>query len=245
MALTEQLARERTRILAAYSRREQALSERTYFGYDHAAHLVRQQERHRATLALLSRSGIERVDEATVLDVGCGEGDGLCDFLRWGAHVSGLAGVDLRPDVVERAKSRLGSVDVRVACGSALPFDDGAFSIVQQLTVFSSILDPELRHGVAREMMRVTAPGGCILSYDMRRANPQNRDVAAVTRSDLIDLFPQCEIMTRSLTLLPHRVRNWPGGLLEFVQPWLRKLGFGQTHLLAVIRPVGGGGIGQ
>jgi SAM-dependent methyltransferase len=49
-----------------------------------------------------------------------------------------------------------------------MPFEDGSFELVTQFTCLSSILDPAVRAAVARDMWRVLAPGGVVLSYDMR-----------------------------------------------------------------------------
>ncbi len=225
---------ERARIVDAYARRTR--DEQSYFGYEGTAHLHRQQERQRETLALLSAVGLQLAG-STVLDVGCGTGDGLLDFVRWGLTPAQLAGVDLRADALATAAKRLPGVDLHLSCATELPFAKQSFDIVQQATMFSSVLDLELRGAIADEMVRVLKPGGVILSYDTRRDNPRNADVGALTEDDLRSLFPDGHVTVRAITLAPHRVRGWSSSVLEAIQPWARWLGVGQTHLLALIRP--------
>ena len=56
-------------------------------------------------------------------------------------------------------------------------------------TVFTSIMDPDLRRHVAAEMMRVFKPNGFILWYDYHVNNPCNQDVPGVKRREIYQLF--------------------------------------------------------
>ena len=58
-----------------------------------------------------------------------------------------------------------------------LDFRTDSFDFVFQSTVFTSILDSEVRKEVAGEMLRVLKPGGVILWYDFHVNNPRNPDV--------------------------------------------------------------------
>ena len=94
-----------------------------------------------------------------VLDVGFGGGVGL-ELLR-AASPSSLAGVDHAEDAVGMARKRFGE-DVRLEVGSveALPFEDDAFDRV--LSVHTIYFWPDAEAG-ARELFRVTAPGGRVV----------------------------------------------------------------------------------
>lgn len=62
-----------------------------------------------------------------------------------------------------RRQGRFLLIDFR--CGNAenLPYEDESFDIVMQFTVFTSILDSEMKQNIAREMLRVIKPDGIIL----------------------------------------------------------------------------------
>ncbi|MCA8960648.1 MAG: class I SAM-dependent methyltransferase [Planctomycetes bacterium] len=222
------------RIADAYSRRDAlGVDQGEYFGYEDAAHVQRQQQRARWTLKLLDRHRCRPLED--VLDVGCGRGDGLVDFVRWGAEPRRLAGIDLRADVIGAARRRVTEADLRVGCGSELPFDDATFQVVQLSTVLSSVLEPELRRAMVREAWRVTRPGGGLLIYDTRRANPRNPDVAPVRAAEVTEWFPDVRPEIRTLTFLPHRARRMPPAFLEWGYTVLATVPFWRTHLLAWI----------
>jgi SAM-dependent methyltransferase len=121
------------------------------------------------------------------------------------------------------------------ANAASLDFPAGAFDLVLQATVFTSILDRELQARVAGEMMRVVKPGGLILWYDYYRDNPSNPDVRGVKRAEIHSLFPGCAIELERLTLAPPLARRVAPFsflacfLLEKI-PWLC------THYLGAIR---------
>lgn len=197
----ERTALEERRIGVAYARR-QSLASR----YSHLdpAHLYMVQERARGLLGLLRSTGFRTLRSARVLEVGCGDGQLLTELITWGARPEDLTGVDLLPARIAEARSRC-PADVRLETGraTALCFADGTFDIVLQATVFSSILDPEVRRCVAAEMLRVTKPRGLILWYDFFVNNPRNPDVRAVTRPEIRRLFPNCAVTLRRLSLAP------------------------------------------
>src|SRR5262249_33206610 len=104
-----------------------------------------------------------------------------------------------------------------------------------QSTVFTSILDPELKLRVAAEMIRVANPNGCILWYDYHVNNPRNNDVRGVKRREITQLFPGCQIDLRRITLLPPLARCLaPYSYLACYL--LEKLPPLCTHYLGVIR---------
>jgi ubiquinone/menaquinone biosynthesis C-methylase UbiE len=93
-----------------------------------------------------------------VLDVGCGTGVVAVTAARMGAKVAGL---DLTPELVERARSnsKVAGVEVDWHEGDAeeLPFKDGAFEVV--LSQFGHMFAPRPNVAIA-EMLRVLKPGG-------------------------------------------------------------------------------------
>jgi ubiquinone/menaquinone biosynthesis C-methylase UbiE len=224
---------EEARIRAAYAKREEADIRYSWFnpGYQFMV-----QQRERRLLALLRRYDCENLSAKKILDVGCGTGQWLRDFIKWGARPENITGIDLLPDRVARAR-RLCPPAVRIQCASAaaLPFSDARFDLILQATVFTSILDRDLKQRVATEMMRVVKPEGFILWYDYHVNNPWNNDVRGVKRGEIGQLFPGCRIEFERITLLPPLARvlarySYLGcHLLEKLPPLC-------THYLGVIR---------
>lgn len=228
------VAVEEARIRQAYAQREQNLSDRRA-SWTHPGHAYASQERERRVLAALRRLGV-RLAEARVLEVGCGTGAWIREFVKWGVPPEQVWAVDLLPDSLDRAR-RLSAAGVNLRCCSAasLPFDDSSFDLVLQATMFSSILDPTVRRLVAAEMLRVASQNGVILWYDFHVNNPWNASVRGIGRAELRELFPGCQIELHPITLLPplaRRIAPWSHALWLFLtsMPWLC------THYLGVIR---------
>jgi len=240
--MTDPAAREAERVRAAYARRARLGLDARY-DYWQPANLFIYQSREREFVRLLRDLGRLPLGECRVLDVGCGDGGVLRDLVRLGARPSRLAGVDLLPDRIERARELIAGAAFVMADAQRLPFADGEFGLVLGFTLLSSVVDAGARARVAQEMARVCAPDGVIVLYDFW-LNPFNRDVRPVSRRDLPALFPGFEVRARAVTLAPPLVRALaplPGGrlacsLLEVI-PFLR------THFLAGLRrPQASGG---
>jgi ubiquinone/menaquinone biosynthesis C-methylase UbiE len=224
---------EEARIRAAYAKREEDDARYSWFspGYQFMAH-----ERERRLLALLRRHDCEDLAAKKILDVGCGTGQWLRDFIKWGARPENITGIDLLPDRVARAR-RLCPPAVRIQCASAaaLPFSDARFDLILQATVFTSILDRDLKQRVANEMMRVVKPEGFVLWYDYHVNNPWNSDVRGVKQEEIARLFSDCRIELKRITLLPPLARVL-ARYSYMVCHLLEKLPPLCTHYLGVIR---------
>ncbi|HEX8003504.1 MAG TPA: class I SAM-dependent methyltransferase, partial [Mycobacteriales bacterium] len=94
----------------------------------------------------------------TALDVGCGPG-GLTRELVARLGAARVAAADPSPPFVAACRDRLPGVDVREAAAEHLPFDDGAFDVTLSSLVVGFLAD---RDAGAREMRRVTRPGGTV-----------------------------------------------------------------------------------
>ncbi len=219
------------RIRAAYARRQSI----TRYSWFNPGHLFLHQERERRVLALLARRGCVPLDTKKILEIGCGTGYWLRDFIKWGARPENIVGLDLLPGQIAIAKG-LCPEAVTLKCGNAakLEFSDASFELVLQATVFTSVFDPAMRRQIASEMVRVLKPDGFILWYDFHVDNPQNPDVRAVKKREIHQLFPGSRIDLRRITLVPPLARllapySWlTCTLLENI-PWLC------THYLGVI----------
>ncbi len=166
-------------------------------------HLFLVQQRERQLLRLLSQEGREDLGRSRLLEVGCGDGWWLRRLVDYGARPENMRGVDLLPEMVERAESLSPNIPVVLGDASRLDIRDGSYDIVLQSTVFSSILDSDMRRQAASEMLRVLKPGGIVIWYDMRIGNPGNPDVRGIGREEINRLFPECGIRIRRTTLAP------------------------------------------
>ena len=192
-------------------------------------------ERQRETARILARFVPAPLDSVRLVDVGCGEGGNLLEFLRFGMvppHLQGLELLDARAAV---ARQRLPS-GIALHVGDALraPIADGSQDIVFQSVVFSSLLDDGFQATLASAMWRWLKPGGAVLWYDFTVGNPRNADVRGVPLSRVRQLFPQGRIEARRVTLAPPLARRVAAvhpslyGLLNALPPL-------RTHLLCWI----------
>jgi SAM-dependent methyltransferase len=167
------------------------------------------QERQRALLGLLSRHLRKPLAEVDLLEVGCGAGDNLLDWLRLGCQPARLAGNELLPERAAVARARLPDA-LRVLPGDALqlPLPPASFDLVHQSTVFSSILDDDFQQRLAQRMWQWLRPGGAIVWYDFTYDNPRNPDVRGVPLQRVRSLFPAGRIDARRVTLAPPLARR-------------------------------------
>lgn len=198
--MTSTTETELQRIKAAY----RARSSPSHYGFFEPATVLSLQELERQVLALLTRHGFCKLRELRILEVGCGTGYWIREFVKWGAQPEHIVGIDLLADRIAEAK-RLCPAGVRLHCSSAthLDYPGGEFDIVVQSTMFTSILDENVKVQIAREMVRVLRPGGRIIWYDFCYDNPRNRNVRGIKRDEVKDLFPGCRVDGKTLTLAP------------------------------------------
>src|SRR5262249_10069322 len=76
-------------------------------------------------------------------------------FDDFGAARRNLSGIDLNPDCVETCARSFPGAEVQVGDATSLPWGNGNFDIVSQGTMFTSLLDPEVKQAIAQEMLRV------------------------------------------------------------------------------------------
>ena len=157
-------AREAERIRAEYRRRDSTASSRESAWLD-PVHRLQLQELEWALLEELGRTGIALAG-ARALEVGCGSGYFLARLLDYG--VSEGAGIDLVDERIAVARERYPQLELVAGDATRLPWPDASFHLVTQFTCLSSVLDHDVRRAIATEMWRVLAPGGALISYDMR-----------------------------------------------------------------------------
>jgi ubiquinone/menaquinone biosynthesis C-methylase UbiE len=190
-------------------------------------------------LELLAAQGWGDLSQRRVLEVGCGSGGNLLEWLRLGAAPEHLSGIELLSERLARARRALPTA-VTLIEGDALQaaIEPASHDLVMQSTVFSSLLDDAFQHSLADAMWRWTKPGGAVLWYDFTVNNPRNPDVRGVPLARVRELFPLGHITTRRVTLAPPisrlvcRVHPAAYGLINAL-PWLR------THVLCWIAKPG------
>jgi SAM-dependent methyltransferase len=225
-------ATEERRIRATYAQRRTD----NLYAWSTSAHVFIMQGIERRLLPLLAANGMASLSGKCILEIGCGTGHWLQEFVKWGAHPHDVVGMDLVADRIGEARA-LCAQGVHLFCGSAaaLPLPAASFDLVAQFTVFTSILEPNLKRQVACEMLRVVKPSGLILWYDFFFNNPKNMNVRGIAGREIQWLFPSCSVKLRRVTLAPPLTRrlasrSWLAcSLLEAI-PLLR------THFLGVIR---------
>lgn len=223
---------EEARIQAAFARRQ----DDGRYSWFSPGHLFMVQGLERRLLALLKRQGCEPLDAKKILEVGCGTGYWLREFMKWGARPEHLVGIDLLSDRIAEAQRLCPpAIDIRCGSAAALAFPNETFDLVLQSTVFTSILDFELQRQIASEMLRVVKEQGFILWYDYHVDNVRNPDVRGVKKREIHRLFPGCRIALRRITLAPPLARliaphSWLACYL------LEKVPLLCTHYLGVIR---------
>lgn len=157
------------RIRESYNERDALLGKNNVYTVFNPQHLFCLQARQRKLIRALSSAGVASLAEIKWLDIGCGMGHFLLSLVEWGATPENLYGVDLMEGRVEKAMKALPlAVTVETGDAANLRFEDASFDCVSQWTVFSSILDEDLRKSVASEIARTVKKGGLFVWYDIR-----------------------------------------------------------------------------
>jgi len=191
------------------------------------------QAQERAISDLIRKNNLD-IKNLRVLDVGCGTG-GLLRYLACLGIVPGqLHGLDLLESRIATAQL-LSPPGMSLLAGNAetLPYADDSFDLLAQFTVFSSILDAQLRRRIAAEMTRVLKKTGQLLWYDMynlRSANLHNLSMAEIRQ-----LFPDYAI--RYLKAMhPIYASRMASRAYLFVYLLEYLPGFPKTHYLALLQ---------
>jgi ubiquinone/menaquinone biosynthesis C-methylase UbiE len=181
---------------------------------------------------LLARSLPGR--SASILDVGCGNGALLATVAQRWPDVR-LAGLDLQPERISEARVNVPDARLVVGSADALPFDDAAFDVVTAVTLMSSLPSEAMEWDAAREITRVTRPGGWLVWFDLRYDNPWNEAVHGLDAKRLARLFPGWTQELRSSTVLPPVARRL-GPATPVLYPILELVPPLRSHLIGRLR---------
>ncbi len=167
-------------------------------------------------------SGAVRLEpHYTVLDYGCGVGRWTLWFARQVQHV---VGVDISPKMVEAARQAADRAGIRNAehyaiDGIPLPFEDGAFDLVNAVWVLRYITDDGELARTVHELCRVVRPGGHITFIEkIAREQPEFREHegefsgATVYRrwEEYRSLFEECGMTTKGSAISSSSPLYWP-----------------------------------
>lgn len=227
---------EAARIRAVYSKRERITPSGVYSHFSRS-HLLMLQETETEIVGLLKKAGLEsRAHELRVLDVGCGNGYHLRQFIQWGFSPENLHGIDVLPDRI-RVAQRLSPASVTFTCANAdmIPYESATFDLVCLFTVFSSIIDLKIKEKIAAQVLRVLRPGGCVVWHDFFYDNPRNVDVKGVSKDEIRRLFPNCDLSLTRVTPLPPLMRRiWY--LPAFIYALFSSAKILSTHYIGLFR---------
>jgi SAM-dependent methyltransferase len=144
------------------------------------------------------------VCEKRLLEIGCGTGTNLLEFLLLGFQPENLVANELLEERVRRARHVLPTATEVIAGDAAeLDFGNQTFDVVFQSTVFTSILDDSFQERLAARMWAWVRPRGGVLWYDYIYNNPWNSDVRGVPIKRIRELFPQGQLKVWRVTLAP------------------------------------------
>ena len=180
------------------------------FPWLRAGYMMQFQEIERAVLREISRHvcGLQGMN---ILDIGCGHGAWLREFIKWGADPKLMMGIDAIEERVAEAR-RLTPPEVRLVCGNAagLEVPNESFDLVMLFECLCMMTDHATRRQMASEALRVLKPDGVILFYDFRYRRPGLGDVfRPLGMREIKELFPGCKLHIRSIHPFPPLSRKF------------------------------------
>jgi SAM-dependent methyltransferase len=113
-------------------------------------------EQQMRPLYLATLDALAPLERASLLDAGCGSGQALADAAARGATVTGL---DATAGLLDIARERTPSAELRVGDLEQLPFEEGTFDVVTAFNAIQYAADPAW---AVFELARVCRPGGMV-----------------------------------------------------------------------------------
>lgn len=227
------IKREKNRIETEYFRREREVEADLYAPWQPAENFILSERKYRAAV-LIHKAGKFPVAGDRCLEIGFGKLGWLADLISWGLQETDLHGIELDEKRARQAQNALPNADLRIGDATTLPWESNFFKIVITSTVFSSILDLDVRKLIAEEITRVLTPGGVLMWYDLAIDNPRNANVKGIDKNGLRGLFPGLTAQIQSITLAPPIVR-FVAPRSQTLATLLSSIPMLRTHLLALL----------
>lgn len=223
---------ESLRIQREYERRESEIDRARYAPWQ-PGEILMTSERKRIAARMLNEHKVFPKTGDRCMEIGYGRLGWLADLISWGVRETDLYGIELDAARSAYAQGLLPVANLKVGDACELPWDDNSFQYVIASTVFSSILNSEVRKSLADEITRVTCRGGVVIIYDLCVDNPGNKSLKKLKRSEVEAMLPGFRCDFRSITLVPPLARyvakwNWTLSTLLSSLPFLR------THFLGI-----------
>jgi phosphatidylethanolamine/phosphatidyl-N-methylethanolamine N-methyltransferase len=189
--------------------------------YDATFGMIANRGRRKAVELINQRRG------GRVLEVGVGTGLSLPHY----APYMKVVGVDISPEMLDKARERVGKHDLRniealrEMDAAHLDFPDNAFEIVVAMYVMTVVPNPER---VMQELERVCAPGGEVMIVNHFSQDDGARGWVERKMAPYADhlgwhpIFPLDRVLGRPRLALIERKPLWPAGLFTLVR--FRKL---------------------
>lgn len=166
------------------------------------------------------------VDGTHVLDVGCGTGLTAL-LIKHRYPRCAVTGIDVDPRILRIARRRIaragvGEIDLVCAPAENTGLDASAFDVVLSTLVFHH-LPPRIKEDAAREIGRLTRPGGTFLLVDL---GPRAKRAQVVREAQLMSprrafRANTAEILHRALAAAGFEVRGERPPYTGFFSPWL------------------------
>jgi SAM-dependent methyltransferase len=225
-----------SRLRDEYEDRKCRFARSDLYSWFNPSNLFAIHKRQRATVSILKKNGLTDLSNVSILEMGCGDGGILAEYLSFGASPQNLHGVDLLFDRLLHARHILLGSGFANADGQSLPYAAETFDLILQYTAISSVLDPEIRRNICADMLRVLKPSGLILSYDFW-LNPTNPQTHGIRPSEIRRLFPGCRFDFQRITLAPPIARRLVPVSWLFCA-FLEKIKIFNTHYLVAISKI-------
>lgn len=227
------ISEEKKRILDEYYHRENTVNKNLYAPWEPGEIFMTSDRKKVTALQLQMLNRFPKLGDRC-LEIGYGKLGWLADLISWGFRETDLFGIELDSKRAVIAQTALPKANLLIGDATELPWENGYFQYVILSTVFSSILDKEVKNIIAQEIIRVLMSGGILIYYDIAVNNPKNKNIKAISKDELTTMFPNCDYNFKSITLAPPLSRT-VAGRSWFLATFLNSFPFLRTHQLALI----------
>jgi ubiquinone/menaquinone biosynthesis C-methylase UbiE len=150
--------------------------------YDYPRFCVHQRETIVSRFLISVGLDVTSMKYKSFLDIGCGDGFTLREWLRLGARPSNCYGIDVIEERIKEAQYISPNMNFQVADAKKLPFPDKHFDVVTLYTVLSSVESEEGKKQILSESKRVAK--NIILVYEQNETKNSER-VFGVAKKEL------------------------------------------------------------